>query len=218
MYTAMILEPRQHPAMEFVLRNFLDNLDERWNILVWHGTENGEWMKAIVNASGNAERVELRNLGVVNLLPHEYSRLMVSPSFIRSIPTEIFLIFQTDSMISSKYKDFIYEFIQYDYTGAPWPNGAVGNGGLSLRRRSKMLEIAEKGSYSPPCGEDMFFSETSVTTSKPSFEQAKRFSIETVYSEAAFGVHKAWIWTDKVTEEQCPGYQELRRLNKGYHD
>ena len=120
-------------------------------------------------------------------------------------------------MISSKFKEFLYDFMEYDYVGAPWENGDVGNGGLSLRRRSKMLEIAEKAPYDPPYGEDMFFSGAMgmVAVKKPTFEEAKRFSIETVYSEAAFGVHKAWRWMDTVREEQCPGYGELLRLNGG---
>ena len=210
----MILEPRCHPAMEFVLRNFLENLDGRWRFLIYHGTENEAWMKSLVGGCGAADRIELRNLGVANLLPHEYSKLMVSPDFIRAIPTEVFLVFQTDTMISSKYKEWIYDFIEYDYVGAPWFNGDVGNGGLSLRRRSKMLEVAEKAPYVPPYGEDLFFSGAMgmVAVKKPPFEEAKRFSIETVYSEAAFGIHKAWRWTDKVTEEQCPGYGELRKF------
>jgi len=217
MYTAMILEPRQHPAMEFVLRNILENLDSRWSILIYHGTENEEWMKGIVDTVAS-DRIELRNLGVANLMPHEYSKLMVSPDFIRAIPTEMFLVFQTDTMISSKYKDWIYDFMDYDYVGAPWANGDVGNGGLSLRRRSKMLEVAEKAPYVPPYGEDMFFSGAMgvVAVKKPSFEEAKRFSIETVHSEAAFGVHKAWRWMNTVREEQCPGYGELVRLNLNY--
>jgi hypothetical protein len=32
-YTAIITEPRIHPAWKLVLNNFLTNLDERWNFL-----------------------------------------------------------------------------------------------------------------------------------------------------------------------------------------
>jgi hypothetical protein len=64
----------------------------------------------------------------------------------------MFLVFQTDSMILNK--DRIYDFMNYDYVGAPFNTKFkwlqkypktdfynVGNGGLSLRRKSKMMEI-----------------------------------------------------------------------------
>lgn len=230
-YTAMILEPRKHPAMAFVLQNFLENLDSRWDFLIYHGTENEIWMKNLIEMDPilchSKDRITFRNLGVKNLEPHEYSARMVSPDFIRAIPTEVFLVFQTDTMICKPYRDYIYDFIDYDYTGAPWAYSLgndydrgehrVGNGGLSLRRRSKMLEVAMKVPYSPPYAEDMYFSGTlqMVKVKKPSFEEAKRFSIETVYSEKCFGVHKSWRWVKGVTEGQCPGYAELVRLNEG---
>jgi hypothetical protein len=40
MYTAVIIEPLRHPALQFVLKNFLENLDERWGFLVFHGADN----------------------------------------------------------------------------------------------------------------------------------------------------------------------------------
>ena len=33
-YTAIIVEPREHKALVFVLNNFCTNLDENWNIIV----------------------------------------------------------------------------------------------------------------------------------------------------------------------------------------
>ena len=56
-------------------------------------------------------------------------------------------IFQTDSLISNKYSKLIYNFIEYDYVGAPWLNGRIGNGGLSFRRTNKMKEILNNKRY-----------------------------------------------------------------------
>ena len=39
-YTAIILEPREHKALEYVLNNFLDNLSDEWNFIVFHGSKN----------------------------------------------------------------------------------------------------------------------------------------------------------------------------------
>ena len=58
---------------------------------------------------------------------------------------EYVLTYQTDCWA---YEDKLDYFIglSYDYYGAPWPiyDNKVGNGGLSLRKVSKMIEITEK--------------------------------------------------------------------------
>jgi len=108
------------------------------------------------------------------------------------IPTETFLIFQLDTLISNKYKDFIYDFIKYDYTGAPWLfDHTVGNGGLSLRKKSVILDVLDKYNPNKHNGyEDSYYS--TYITNKPTFEEAKLFSIETVISDKSFGIHKCW--------------------------
>jgi len=142
----------------------------------------------------------------------------VSKFFYEKIPTEMFLVFQTDTMICSNFKENIYNFMNYDYVGAPWNYGEVGNGGLSLRRKSKMLEILEKCKYYND-NEDLYFSKgcENVTYNKPSVEKAKQFSIEHLYSNDSFGVHKPWLYineADKVKlNDQCEGYNKLVELN-----
>ena len=93
-------------------------------------------------------------LNVENLDITEYSRLLATKSVIYDhILSDIFLVFQTDSMILPANKQIINEFLNYDYVGAPWlvtnypltkNSSFIGNGGFSLRRKSKMLEIVEK--------------------------------------------------------------------------
>jgi hypothetical protein len=141
-------------------------------------------------------------LGVDNLNTNEYSALIASKSFHDYIPTEMFLVFQVDTMIMSKYAYLVNVFLQYDYVGAPWmwpwsvSGEAVGNGGFSLRRKSKMLEILEKVPYPYGQGEDCYFSTAHlhgpVQVNKPSGEQAKLFSVEQTFSEVTFGTHKPW--------------------------
>ena len=43
-YTAVIIEPRKHKALYFVLKNYLENLDSSWNILILHGNLNKEYI------------------------------------------------------------------------------------------------------------------------------------------------------------------------------
>lgn len=55
------------------------------------------------------------------------------------------LTFQCDCYVFKDDLDY-YIGLGYDYYGAPWPlyNNKVGNGGLSLRKVSKMIELTEK--------------------------------------------------------------------------
>lgn len=226
-YTAIMIEPRQHPAMQFVLQNFLENLDSRWSFILYHGIDNEDWMKTIVGGCSieDQNRITLRKVVVKNLTLDQYSSIMTNSEFIQRIPTEMFLVFQTDSMICKPYKDLIYEFMKYDYVGAPWhevPYGSwktqIGNGGLSLRRKSAMLMITNTVPYSSGYPEDMYFSEACDTLKlkKPNWSKAKEFAIEMQPSLKSFGVHRAWRWTT-VSEKQCPGYLELVKLNTLSH-
>ena len=50
-YTAVIIEPREHPALEFVLKNFNANLSEEWQFVIFHGNKNIKFLlsEAIFN-------------------------------------------------------------------------------------------------------------------------------------------------------------------------
>jgi len=221
MYTAVIVEPRKHKAMRFVLKNFTDNLDYRWNFIIFHGTSNKEWLEEIIESLGS-HRIKLINLNVENIDWHGYNKLISTRSFIEQIPTETFLIFQTDTMISVPGKDLIYDFIHYDYVGAPWPESIlkescyVGNGGLSLRKKSKMLEIIDNVPYPFQCPEDLYYCgiNHNIPMYKPSWKESRLFSIESIHSERSFGIHKAWARLDiGPLEKQFPGIGILKELN-----
>ena len=85
----------------------------------------------------------------------------------------------------------------------------IGNGGLSLRRKSKMLEVLEKCEIQKDVPEDVYFGALfcdKVKLHKPSYEKSKEFSVEQVYFDSPFGIHKSWIFDD------------LSKLNKKYND
>jgi hypothetical protein len=233
-YTAIIIEPREHKALAFVLNNFLENLDERWNIIVFHGNKNKKYVEKIIDTKleNYKERITLIDLKIDNINSrHEYTRYFLDREFYNYIPTEIFLVFQTDTVICSKYKDLIYDFMDYDYVGAPisglywteWKDGDVGNGGLSLRRKSKMLEILNTCDYTvnEPYKnelEDFFFSlpcDIIENYNKPNTEEAKKFAIEMMPNDKAFGMHKPYDYNNvKEKYPWCPEVIELEKLNK----
>lgn len=230
LYTAIIIEPRKHKALEFVLNNFTSMLDERWSFIIFHGNNNEDYVKDIINTklSDNIDRIKLINLNVDNLSINDYNSLLYNSSFYDNIKTELFLIFQSDTMICSNYKNNIYNFLDYDYVGSPWKenffnlNRYVGNGGLSLRRKSKMLEIINKFSDQiNGFNEDVVFSikfYDDIDIKIPSVEEAKNFGIEQIYNDKSFGLHKPWIYHDSDTLQKindfCPGLNTLIELNK----
>jgi hypothetical protein len=219
-YTAIIIEPRSHKALELVLTNFLENLSDEWNIIIMHGNNNISYIDNIINnnLTQYKNRIKMINLNIDNLSIKEYNNLLLSESLYEKIPTEIFLIFQTDSIICESNKDDINNFLEYDYVGAPWiGNQEVGNGGLSLRRKSKMIEKIKKCKYSGNA-EDLFFSDNNCyPLNKPSIDEAKNFSIETIYNDKSFGVHKPWLYLkDDIDnlKKNCKNLDKLIEFNK----
>jgi hypothetical protein len=206
-----------------VLNNACENLSPNWNILVLHGKQNEEFVNNIIQQfpQEHRDRIKTTTLPVDNLTIPEYNTLLTSKEFYDRIPTEIFLIFQTDSMICKNSNIKIDDFFEYDYVGAPFAhlNGMVGNGGFSLRRKSKMVEILEKCKYNGTDPEDYFFANVckDVTSHKPSSEQAYKFSNEGKITAHSFGVHKPWIWVnaEQINEktQTCAGLDELVKLN-----
>ena len=155
-YTAIIVEPRRHRALEFVLNNALECLSSEWKIVLFHGNDNLQYAADIAVRINDA-RLNLIHMDIENLDLVSYSKLLGTRSMVYDfIETEHFLVFQTDSMIFKCNAHKIYDFLEYDYVGAPWlitnyvPTRIcdfIGNGGCSLRRKSKMLEIVDKVSW-----------------------------------------------------------------------
>lgn len=214
-YTAIIIEPRKHKALAFVIKNVLDNLSDEWGIVIFHGSQNKNYVQQIIQDLNSPRIINVVNLHMSNLNNASYSKLLITPAFYNFIPTETFLIFQTDTMILAPHKESITTFLEYDYVGAPWKNGLVGNGGLSLRKKSKMLEIIQRKPYTNN-QEDEYFSTkmpSSIPYHLPSFEQAKRFSVETVFYDAPFGIHNCWKYLSSTElQELTTRYPDIKTL------
>jgi hypothetical protein len=69
----------------------------------------------------------------------------------RYIKTDFVLIVQADGFAINPFR-WTDQFLLWDYVGAPWSNGEVGNGGFSLRSR-KFLQ-ASATLPAPHCAED----------------------------------------------------------------
>jgi hypothetical protein len=232
LYTAVIVEPRNHKALHLVIQNACENLSLDWCILIYHGTKNKALVNDIIQSlPDDKHRITTIEMSLENLSIEKYNRLLISEWFYDAILTEMFLIFQTDSIILKEHKHKINHFMSYDYVGAPWKNcpmkiditqliklknpissTCVGNGGFSLRRKSKMLDIIHTIPYENQ-PEDVYFS--SYTQNKPLPEEAKHFSVENIFYEEPFAVHK--IWTTLSSDDMKylrERYKEISLLEK----
>jgi hypothetical protein len=189
---AVIIEPRIHPDLLTVIKSTMYHLNEtnssiKWGLQIFHGNQNKELVENIRLSLGN---VVLTNIGIDNFTHNEHSRYMEGSEFWKQVKGTKDLIFQTDSLLL---RSGIDDFLEYDYVGAPWrkpkENQWVGNGGLSLRTVSKMIEICENNTVTEDILEDIYFMKYMKGIGVADIETAMRFSMEDVFSPNPLGVH-----------------------------
>jgi hypothetical protein len=239
-YTAIIIEPRKHNALKFVLYNVCNCLSNDWKIILFHGINNIDFSSKIVRKFNTFfdNRIYMVNLNISNLNSNEYSELLSTKSIIyEHITSDIFLVFQTDSMILKENIHLLENFLEYDYVGAPWcitgynPTeqcGYIGNGGFSLRNKNKMLEIIEKINLCDfpnetlfKMYEDLYFSSNreSIYVHKPDYEKAKQFCVDEVFSEITFACHKPWFNPNyNLFKTLYPEVEILQKLQSSVDD
>jgi hypothetical protein len=189
---AVIIEPRVHPDLLTVIKSTMYHLNEtdsniKWGLQIFHGNQNKELVQNIKLSLGN---VVLTNIGIDNFTHTEHSKYMESVEFWIQVKGTKALIFQTDSLLL---RSGIDDFLEYDYVGAPWrkpkENQWVGNGGLSLRTVSKMIEICENNPVTEDILEDIYFMKYMEGNGVADIETAMKFSMEDVFSPNPLGVH-----------------------------
>ena len=190
-YFAVIVEPRIDDNIETIIKTvmyYLEDSSKKWGLQIFHGTKN---IEQILNITKNWDNVSLVNLGTDNLTKREYNDMMMTTDFWNKVKGKKILSFQNDSILL---KGGIDQFLKYDYIGAPWikPKEGyfVGNGGLSLRNKDKMIEICtlnDDKSNIPL--EDIFFVKNLKGEGVADIETAYNFSMEDIFSEHAMGLH-----------------------------
>jgi hypothetical protein len=120
----------------FVIRNTIRVLGNGWSHTIVCGESNYSHMCEIRNKIGRA--INIIKLDCHNMTRLKYSLLLLKSSFWEKFKGDFLLIYQEDSII---FKDIPNFYFHYDFVGAPFPNKTVGNGGLSLRNKHKMIEI-----------------------------------------------------------------------------
>ena len=220
----LLIEFRILGHLEFLLKAFIIIKLPTWKHTIVCGNENYEFIKNLCN-NILVDRINIIKLNINNIAPSSYSELLTQENFWNNFTGERLLIYQEDAIL---YHNNLNLFMNYDYIGAPWPREqndnekGVGNGGFSLRTKSKLLECIKKikpndltlgtstiqyikntkSTYVP---EDVYFSKTMIDYKigkVATWETAKEFSQETQYSLNPVGGHCWWLYYLRNTKEK----------------
>jgi hypothetical protein len=103
----------------------------------------------------------------------------------------VILNFQIDSLLL---RENIEEFLDYEFIGAPWSKPKegkfVGNGGLSIRKKTKTIEYLKKYENEEGVWEDIFFVKHLEDYQLPDILTAMKFSVEDIFYPYPVGVHR----------------------------
>lgn len=152
---AILVEPRPHPLLEYIIREHFMFLGKEWGLQVFYGTRSEQMIRSIVhnialtqtpsNCSKAVKLTALSDFGMQKMRGKpDYTTLFVSKAFWRTVAAEHVLIFQLDSLLRKPVPE---SMLGWAYVGAPWHGCKCqecyctrgGNGGLSLRLRSVMI-------------------------------------------------------------------------------
>lgn len=125
----------------------------------------------------------------------DYCRFMLKDLIKHNIKTSHVLVAQWDGYVMND-KAWRDDWLRFDYIGAPWNDGKVGNGGFSLRSK-KLLEALQDSRFSEPfMPEDqqickawrkILEKEYGIKFATP--EVARQFSVENDVYAGQFGFH-----------------------------
>jgi hypothetical protein len=223
-YLALIFDDRATQSLVNAVTNALQHIPHDWKVQIM--TPNKHWSYYRNSSIGRfikSKRVFLtpfkqsQNGSMTN---EDINIILTSASFWWEVQGDHVLFFQTDSVLCSNSLYEITHFLQYDFIGAPWYIGGCCNGGLSLRNRTKILQMLESGHVHyrfDKMHEDGWF-----TKFLPYFNGriapisvAKQFAVETIYHPRPFAVHKPHISTmgSENMNRLCNECPELKTID-----
>ena len=205
----VIVERRIHPNLEFILYNAA-YFARGWSIAIVCSDLNIEYIKGVLGK--NLETVHIIQMFQGNPSPeagkNEYNKLLQSSDFYQALPSESLLMMEMDTYLRKHIPDSI---LQYDYVAAPyaWDINMSG-GGLSFRKRSKMLRVCDEYKESI-WAQDIyaFKGMKAIGASIPSFEEGLEYFCESCLYEDPIGLHQWWTYFCLNIQEDDFIYRQL---------
>jgi hypothetical protein len=146
---ALLIENRVNPILAPLMLHFMSVVPPDWRFRFMGSAESVEYVnssRAIRDAVANG-KLDLTYIpeNMTTGSQEEISRFLTTLWLYETVlqPAEWLLVFQTDSMLCANSRQTLNNWLDYDWVGAPWSTSAGfgGNGGLSLRRVSKIIDI-----------------------------------------------------------------------------
>ena len=212
-FQVILVDNRPNPLSVLSAFITMSNLKNNfWGIKIFTSEDGYEFYKKTLGMHADIIVLEELNLNAKFHIDI-YNNLLKSSKFWKKIECEKCLIIQDDGFLMRK---GVEDFLEYDYIGAPWSDtpenrylkehvntNMVGNGGLSIRNVSKMIEITEKYQveknilfFKNICKipEDVYFTRYLVKEKAklPNLEIAAKFSSEQIVYLKSIGTHKCW--------------------------
>jgi len=218
----VIVETREHPALEFIINQFSEQLGI--GIQLFHGTANESFiMESKIAELIEQGKVKLTPLESKTLSLGDYNALFLSTAFWDSqLGREKILVFQTDAVLCANSDYQLSDFLGFDYIGSKWPRkrpvGMIidgGNGGLSLRDWHKTVECLDR--FSPklwPGGEDGYFAfHMDLMGGRVGRDdECSRFSTQHEFLCRSFGGHKLGdldLLSLERFSQYCPAVRQI---------
>lgn len=146
---ALLIENRVNPILSPLILHFMSVVPPDWRFRFMGSIESVEFVN---KSRAIRDAVDMGKLDLTYIPTNmttgsqeEISRFLTTLWLYEVVlqPAEWLLVFQTDSMLCANSRQTLNSWLDYDWVGAPWnPNGRFGgNGGLSLRRVSKIIDV-----------------------------------------------------------------------------
>jgi len=225
---AFIVETRALSHLPALLIHMIGVVPPEWTFKIMGSPE----MIASLHSVAFIKPLERSGKLQILSLPHQYSlrdretvsQMFTDPHLYAEIlaPAEHLLVFQPDSIFCANAPKTLNDFLDFDWIGAPWSatSSYGGNGGLSLRKVSRILQVFETQKRKTGDGqlEDLWISSRLQKLEGAHMADAsvsKTFSVESVWDDRPLGYHIGWlgvhheqIWDDEKQVqhilEYCP--------------
>ncbi|KAF4621914.1 hypothetical protein G7Y89_g14432 [Cudoniella acicularis] len=223
---AFLVETRPLPHLPALFAHMASIIPPEWVFKLMGTTEVIEFMRSspLILRLENSRKITFLDLPSTYTLKNRetISQMFTDPHLYRDIlhPAEHLLVFQPDSIFCANAPRTLNDFLEWDWIGAPWSKTATygGNGGLSLRKVSKILKVLDKEKRKVGDGalEDLWLSSRiNGLEGKqiPVANVSKTFSVESVWDDAPLGYHIGWlgvhheqIWDDQAQVDHVMQY------------
>jgi hypothetical protein len=190
--TICIVERREHVNFDFILKN-VGYFCPGWSFTIICSDANYAFVKEFMKGKQATIVPYFIGLGTSEQGKNEYNSLLQQENFWNFMEAEWILMVEMDSYLLRSLPE---EMFQYDYVAShwAWDKTSMG-GGLSLRKKSVMLELCKRG-FPVSAVQDQWANDgcKHYGFKMPTYEKYKNWFVESCYSYKPIGVHQFWTF------------------------